>query len=61
LNFLDIFLLWGWIKSETYKIKVDTRDELLSRAVNADARTKEREDQMRRKPAILQLELQSAL
>ena len=24
------FCLWGWMKSEVYKIKVDTPDELLS-------------------------------
>jgi len=25
------FCLWGWIKSDVYKITVDTRDEFLAR------------------------------
>jgi hypothetical protein len=25
------FCLWGWMKNEVYKTKVDTRDELLAR------------------------------
>ena len=42
------FCLWGWIKSEGYKRKVDTRDELLARILAAAARIKERADQLRR-------------
>jgi hypothetical protein len=42
------FCLWGWIKSEVYKRKVDTRDELLARILDADAGIKKREDQLRR-------------
>jgi hypothetical protein len=28
------FCLWGWIKSEVYKEKVHTRDELVVRIMN---------------------------
>jgi hypothetical protein len=31
------FYLWGWIKNEVYKRKVNTRDELLARIWNAAA------------------------
>ena len=34
--------------SEVYKTKVDTRDELLDRILDAAARIKKREDQLRR-------------
>ena len=37
------------MNSEVYKRKVDTRDELLSRILDAAARTKKCEDQLRRK------------
>jgi hypothetical protein len=40
--------LWGWMKSEAYKRKVDTRGEFLTRILDAAARTKNREDQLRR-------------
>jgi hypothetical protein len=36
------------MKIEIYKRKVDTRDELLARILNAAAGIKEREDQLRR-------------
>jgi hypothetical protein len=42
------FCLWGWMKSEVYKRKVDIRNELLARilvAAAAAARIKKREDQ----------------
>jgi hypothetical protein len=42
------FCLWGWMKSEAYKRKVDTQDELLARILYAAARIKKREDQLRR-------------
>jgi hypothetical protein len=42
------FCLWGWMKSEVYKKKVDTRDELLASILYAAARIKKREDQLRR-------------
>jgi len=41
--------LCGWMKSEVYKRKVDTRNELLARILVAAARIKVREDQLRRK------------
>jgi len=34
------FCLWGWLKSEVYKRKVDTRDELFNRILNAAAPAK---------------------
>src|SRR5215468_2790697 len=45
--------LWGWMKSEVYKRKVDTRDELLARILDAAARMKKREDQLRRTTRVL--------
>jgi len=42
------FYLWGWMNSEVYKRKVDTRDELLARMLDAAACVKRREDQLRR-------------
>jgi hypothetical protein len=42
------FCLWGWMKSEIYKRKVNTRGELLLRSLDAAARIKKREDQLRR-------------
>jgi len=45
------FSLWGWMMSEIKKkIKVDIGDKLLARILDAAARIKEREDQLRRKP-----------
>ena len=40
--------LWSWTKSEVYKRKVDTRDELPARILHAPARIKESEYQLRR-------------
>jgi hypothetical protein len=31
------FCLWGWMKSEVYKEKVNTRDELAARTMNGAA------------------------
>jgi hypothetical protein len=36
------------MKSEVYKRKVDTQDELLARVLDVATSTKEREDQLRR-------------
>jgi hypothetical protein len=47
LTLLD-FSLWCWMKSKVYKRKVDTRDELLARILDAAACIKKREDQLRR-------------
>jgi len=43
------FCLWGWMKSEVYKEKVDTRDEFVARFMNRAALIKqERQDELRR-------------
>jgi hypothetical protein len=43
------FCLWGWMKSEVYKEKVNTRDELVARIINSAALIKqERQDDLRR-------------
>ena len=43
------FSLWGWMKSEVYKEKVNTRDELVARVVNSAALIKqERQHDLRR-------------
>lgn len=47
LTLLD-FCLWGWAKGEVHKRKMDTRDKLLARSLDAATRIKKREDQPRR-------------
>ena len=43
------FCLWGWMKSEVYKEKVNTRDELVARIMNSAALIKqEHQDNLRR-------------
>ena len=43
------FCLWGWMKSEVYRKKVNTRDELVARIMNSAALIKqERQDDLRR-------------
>ena len=43
------FCLWGWMKSEVYKQKVNTRDELVARIMNNVALLEqERQDDLRR-------------
>jgi len=43
------FCLWGWMKSEVYKAKVNTRDVLVARIMNRAAFIKqERQDDLRR-------------
>ena len=43
------FCLWGWMKSEVYKEKVNTSDELVARIMNSAALIKqERQDDLRR-------------
>jgi len=39
--------LWGWTKSKHCKRKVDIRDELLTRILDAAACVEKREDQLR--------------
>ena len=48
VEILDVGL-WGWIKSEVYKEKVNTRDELVARIMNSAALLKqERQDDFSR-------------
>jgi hypothetical protein len=47
LTALD-FCLWGWMKNEICKTKVDARDDLLARILDAAACIEKREDQLRR-------------
>jgi len=43
------FCLWGWMKREVYKEKVNTRDDLVARIMNSAAFIKqERQDDLRR-------------
>jgi hypothetical protein len=43
------FCLWGWMKSQVYKEKLNTRDELVARIMNSAAFIKqERQDDLRR-------------
>ena len=43
------FCLWGWMKGEVYKEKVNTRDELVARNMNSAALIKQgRQDDLRR-------------
>ena len=43
------FCLWGWMKSEVYKEKVNTRGGLVARIMNSAALIKqERQDDLRR-------------
>ena len=44
----DVYL-WGWLKSEVYKDKVNARDKLVARIMNSAALLKqERQDDLRR-------------
>ena len=43
------FCLWGWMKSEVHKEKVNTRDELVASIMTSSALIKqERQDDLRR-------------
>jgi len=42
-----MFVLWGRMKSEVYKRKADTLDELLARILDNAARINKRKDQPR--------------
>jgi hypothetical protein len=43
------FCLWGWTRSEVYKEKLNTRDELVARIMNCAALlNQERQDDLRR-------------
>jgi len=56
------FCLWGWLKSEVYKEKVNTRDELVARIMNSVALIKqERQDDLRKATRTVARGLKSAL
>jgi hypothetical protein len=56
------FCLCGWMKSEVYKGKVNTRDELVARIVNSAALIEqERQDDLKELHVLLPRELKSAL
>jgi len=43
------FCMWGWMKSEVYKERVNTRDEMVAPIMNSAALLKqERQDDLRR-------------
>jgi hypothetical protein len=61
---INFFFLWGWMKSEVYKDKVNTRDELVTRIMNSAALIKqELQDDLRSATVhvLLPRELKSAL
>jgi hypothetical protein len=44
----DPIFVWGWMKSEVYREKLNTRDELVARIMNSAALIKqERQDDLR--------------
>jgi hypothetical protein len=48
-GYRSYFCLWGWMKSEVYKDKVNTRDELVARIMKSAALIKqEHQDDIRR-------------
>ena len=48
------FCLWGWMKSDVYKEKVNARDELVARTMNSAALLKqELQDVLRRATRII--------
>ena len=55
--YISDFCLWGWMKSELYKEKVNTRDELVARIMNSSAHIK----QVRQVHVLLPRGLKSAL
>jgi len=55
------FCLWGLMKSEVYRKKVYTRDEVLVNMLDVIACIKERQDALRQTHAMSSHELQSAL
>lgn len=46
LNPLD-YGMWGWLKSDVYQVKVNTRDELIARITASTARIKAHQDELR--------------
>jgi hypothetical protein len=52
------FYLWGWMKSEVYKEKVNIRDELFARFMNSAALIKQERQELH---ALLPIKLKSSL
>jgi len=56
------FCLWGWMKSEVYKGKVNTRDKLVTCIMNSAALTKQKQqDDLSRATHTVAKRLKSAL
>jgi len=56
------FFPWGWMKSEVYKEKVNTRDELVARIMNSVAFIKqEHQDDLRRATSTMAKRLENAM
>jgi len=56
------FCLWGWMKSEVYKEKVNTRDELVPRIMNSAALIKqERQDDLRRATCTIAMRVEKCI
>ena len=56
------FCLWGWMKSEVYREKVNTRDELVARNMNSAALIKqERQDDLSRATRTLAKRIENCI
>ena len=56
------FCLWGWMKSEVYKEKVNARDELVARIMNSAAViNQERQDDLRRATRTIAKRVQTCI
>jgi len=57
---IRFFVFWGWMKSEVYKRRVNTRDELHADILDAAVRIKKVKIKSDKKQAVFAHELQSA-
>ena len=56
------FYLLGWMKSEVYKEKVNTRDELVARIMNSASLIKqERQDDLRRAKRTIAMKVEKCI
>jgi hypothetical protein len=56
------FCLWGWMKSEVYKEKVNARDELVARIMNSAAViNQQRQDDLRRATRTIAKRVQTCI
>jgi hypothetical protein len=61
-GYISDFCLWGWMKSEVYKEKVTTREELVARIMNIAALIQqERQDDLSRATRTVAKRVKSAL